>query len=134
MPYEWVYQWGSEIDRMNGAIMRLKKENSIGLKHLNILKDTPPLLNSLCWADKLYQKVRKEHKDLIVFPGAFFNSEWQIPLDGSKFMTKCEDSKKMFEGCFTWHWHNKWNLPFEKDSKFDLLKNKIETLYKERFL
>jgi hypothetical protein len=39
----------------------------------------------------------------------------------------------MYEGSFTWHWHNRWEEKIEEGSKFDLLDKKIETLFKNKF-
>lgn len=131
--YEWVYQWGSEPDRMNGAIMRLKRFSNISKKHLEVIKDKVPILHSLCWADEIYQDVREIYDDLIVFPGAFFNPEWQGAGDSNTFFKCCSESNKLFPGSFAWHFHNKWNQPIEFGSKFDILRNIINSKLNKRF-
>lgn len=136
MNYEWVYQWGSEMYRMNGAIMRFKKESNISKESLEILKQTKPIIRSLCWADELYQKLREKYNELIVFPGAFFNPEWQIPLSSTDFFKLSQNSTKMFENSFTWHFHseyNKFNKSIELGSKMDILKNKINYKFNKLF-
>jgi hypothetical protein len=133
LQYEFEYQWGTELDMINGAVMRLKKESPIAREHIEQLKSTPAKYGSLCWANNLYCKVKEKFDDLIIFPSTFFNTEWQCGISSETFFKKCQYSDTMFEGAFTWHWHNKWNLNFEEGSKFDLLKKRTDLLYKEKF-
>ena len=43
---------------------------------------------------------------------------------------KKEDNINLFDGAFTWHWHNKWNDNIEEGSKFEIL----EKITNENFI
>jgi hypothetical protein len=110
---------------MNGAIMRLNKKSPLSEEFLEILKLTPPSKNSFDWGNRMYSKIT--NNDLLVLPGVWFNSEWGF--DG----TSCNPFKnvgevELFDGAFTWHWHNRWDDLIETGSKFyviEQLHNKI---------
>ena len=36
---------------------------------------------------------------------------------------------ELFDGAFTWHWHNKWDDLIEAGSKFDILEKKINAKF-----
>lgn len=133
LQYEFEYQWGTELNMINGAVMRLKRESPIAREHLEQLKKSPARYGSLCWANDLYCRVKEKFDDLVIFPGTFFNTEWQCGISSETFFKKGPYSDLFFEGAFAWHWHNKWNSPFENGSKFDLLKKRTDLLYKEKF-
>jgi hypothetical protein len=130
--FEFLYQWGTsgfnlnepEIT-MNGAIMRLNKKSPLSEEFLEILKLTPPSKNSFDWGNRMYSKIT--NNDLLVLPGVWFNSEWGFDE------TSCNPFKnvgevELFDGAFTWHWHNRWDDLIETGSKFyviEQLHNKI---------
>lgn len=128
-PYNFLYQWGSsgttqeEPNLMiNGAIMGFNAENENLKFMLETLANTFPIQNSFCWGRELYGQTI--NKDTLVLPCAWFNSEWGtgIPLEGFK---KNEQSQDLYEGAFTWHWHNRWDDVIENGSKFDILESFI---------
>jgi hypothetical protein len=131
---EFLYQWGTSgfnsnepYITMNGAVMKLDKRSSLSLEFLEKLSITNPVKNTTSWGNSLYSKI--ENNEVNVLPGVWFNSEWGFED------TKCEPFKKvenfsLFDGAFTWHWHNRWDDEIEKGSKFEILENKIN----DRFL
>lgn len=133
--FEFLYQWGTsgfnsdepEIT-MNGAIMRLNKKSNLSEEFLQILKNTPPYKNSFIWGNKMYSKVR--NNDLLVLPGVWFNSEWGFEgtsLNPFKNIGEVE----LFDGAFTWHWHNRWDETIEVGSKFYVLEELHNNIFKE---
>jgi hypothetical protein len=130
---EFLYQWGTSGFNsnepkitMNGAIMRLDKNSPLSEEFLSILKLTPPSKNTFDWGNKMYSKISKNN--LLVLPCVWFNSEWGF--EG----TSCNPFKnvgdvELFDGAFTWHWHNKWDDYIEDGSKFQI----IESLHHEKF-
>jgi hypothetical protein len=129
--YEFVYQWGGDQDRTNGAVMRLKEKSKIAEKHLSVIAG-PKLGKELQWASLVYVKVKESFENYVIFPCALFNSEWQCGML-NHCMKKNDDSNILFEGAFAWHWHNKWNQKIEDGSKFDILRKKIDKLYVEKY-
>jgi hypothetical protein len=132
--YEFLYQWGTSgftaeepTITMNGAIMKLDKNSKLSIEFLDKLSKSPIIKNSTIWGNLLYSKICDN--DLLVLPGIWFNSEWGY--EG----TECNPFKKvdnieLFEGAFTWHWHNKWDDEIEDGSKFDILDKIIEQKFK----
>lgn len=122
LKYEFVYKWQNYSigDLLNGAVMRLFKNSEISTQMIEKMYKTPPSISSLCWASNIYTSVAYDNKDLIVFPASFFNTEWQlnIPIEGFSLY---EYSDSLYDGAFTWHWHNRWNYPIIQNSKFDNL-------------
>lgn len=137
--YDFVYQWGCSpnSDWMNGAIMHLRKDSMANNKMTEKLLSTPasPGEASLSWASQLYKSVIMDCPELIMLPSAFFNTEWQLPDKYSLLspMLNYEMSKELYEGAFTWHWHNSWETPIQPGSKFDLLDLKITKVFNEKF-
>ena len=137
LKFDFLYQWGAYPNNMiNGAIMHLKK-NSISNNLLTEkLLECPatPGNGSLSWASELYLKVKSLSKELIIFPASFFNTEWQCNIHVNtgyllEPLKKHEYSSMLFDGCFTWHWHNRWDENIEEGSKFDILDKILEKMY-----
>lgn len=134
--YDFLYQWGYYPNNMiNGAVMHLVKGSSINnhFSELLVKKKATPGNGSLTWASDLYLEVKKKYEELVIFPAAFFNSEWQsgtCPETNGLLepLKKHPFSNMLFEGAFSWHWHNRWEENIEIDSKFDLLDKKIDLL------
>lgn len=133
--YNFLYQWGSSGTTqqepeliINGAIMSFNKNNDNLKTILETLTNTQPIQNSFCWGRDLYGKTRD--KDTYVFPCAWFNTEWGfgIPLEPFK---KSPISNELYNGAFTWHWHNKWDDNIEEGSKFEILENLINIKFME---
>lgn len=135
--YEFLYQWGTSGFNsnepqitMNGAIMKLDKNSSLSEEFLDILKKTHPSKDSFCWGNRMYSHITKN--DLLVLPGVWFNSEWGF--EG----TSCNPFKNvgtvdLFDGAFAWHWHNKWDDPVEIGSKFQVIEEKHNYLFEEKY-
>ena len=128
---EFMYKWGLEKDMINGAIMR-------GFKHSQLMKDLIHEIaiggsfpNSTIWSTNLYQKVRNYNKNWTIFPSGFFNSEWQdmkfnTPGNGEVFLPFTKNDFDMYDGAFSWHWHNKWTSDIEEGSKWQVLESSID--------
>lgn len=134
--YEFLYQWGGSGFNiyepnitMNGAIMRLNKNSPLSEEFLNILKRIPPYKNTFNWGNRMYSKIT--NNDLLVLPGAWFNSEWgfdfSLPLNPFKNVGEVD----LFDGAFTWHWHNKWDELIEEGSKFYVIEQLHNKLFNE---
>jgi len=130
---EYMYKWGREKNMINGAVMALFKESKLATMLLEEIK--LPRENNVSWDTELYVKVKKKI-DFTVFPSAFFNPEWQVTLVSNKRRNDLRNpfkrtpvSSELFDGVFSWHWHNKWDEVIENGSKFEIL----EKLNKEKF-
>lgn len=133
--FEFLYQWGtsgfslSEPNiTMNGAIMRFNKRSDLSKEFLEKILITQPFPNTTTWGNQLYSKV--ENNDLLVLPCIWFNSEWGF--EG----TQCNPFKnvgpvELFEGAFTWHWHNRWSDEIEEGSKFQILEADINNRFRK---
>lgn len=137
LPYEFMYQWGSSgtvptggepILKQNGAIMRLKQNSTLATDLLKELEITPAKPNTTCWGTELYHKVWNKNKNWVTFPCAWFNTEWGMSRTIQPFKRNFEgnESDQLFDGAFTWHWHNKWDEPIQDGCKFQNLENLIE--------
>lgn len=124
---EFMYQWGTStinqmaLGGMNGAVMGLVAGSQVSIDLLTEVKNTPIITGGTMFGSELYGRVRQRNKNWYIFPSGFFNTEWQCWVDGATFMKKCEQSTNLYEGAFTWHWHNKWDDVVEEGSKFDIL-------------
>lgn len=140
LKYDFLYQWGAHPNNMiNGAIMHLRKDSYSNNLMSNLLLDTPALpgSGSLTWASDLYIRVKEISDELVIFPATFFNTEWQWNLHSKagynlNSFKSYEFSNYLFEGCFSWHWHNNWEQEIEKDSKFYILDKILEKKIKEK--
>jgi hypothetical protein len=133
---EFMYQWGTELDKINGAVMRMFKESKLATELLEMLPKMPAGFDSTDWGCNLYNEVRKTNKDWTVFPCAFFNTEWQLFInmgESAHPFKNGNDSHLNFEGAFTWHWHNKWDCDIEVGSKFQRLESIVDTVFKHKF-
>jgi hypothetical protein len=134
---EFLYQWGtsgfSEFEpkiTMNGAIMRLNKRSDLSKEFLLRVKQTPPYKDSTCWGNTLYSKITDN--DLLVLPGIWFNSEWGFEgTENDPFKRK--EKIELFDGAFTWHWHNKWDDSVEEGCKFEVLEKLHDNKFKELY-
>ena len=132
---QFVYQWGSsgttEIEPnifYNGAIMRLDSNSDASVKLLlETLKI--PSAESTNWSSIIYSKIDDEKMNYL--PCAWFNTEWCLKDDNYIFEPFKRTDFNMFDGAFTWHWHNKWNDDIEIGSKFYILETKFYEKLKE---
>lgn len=129
--YEFLYQWGTsgfggEEFRMNGAIMKLDKKSDTSLEFLEILKKTHPSKNSFSWGNQMYSKISRNN--ILALPCVWFNSEWGF--EGTKNEPfKTIGNVDLFEGSFTWHWHNRWDEEVQTGSKFQILEDKHNKIF-----
>jgi len=142
LQHEFMYQWGSTgtiptgnepVLKQNGAIMRLKSHSQLSHDLLNELVNTPANPNTTCWGTELYHKVWKKNKNWITFPCAWFNTEWGMGRTIQPFKKNFEgnESSELFDGAFTWHWHNKWDEEIQDGCKFQILENIVEEKFKQ---
>ena len=134
LPYEFMYQWGSSgtiaegnepVLKQNGAIMRLMSKSKLATDLLEELKNTPANPDTTCWGTDLYHKVWNKNKNWVTFPCTWFNTEWGMSRTIQPFKRNFEgnESEQLFDGAFTWHWHNKWDEPIQEGCKFHILEN-----------
>jgi len=134
--YQFLYQWGSSGTTpeepsifYNGAVMRLDKGSEASIKLLAQTLNIPSS-ESTSWSSILYSRVHDVN--LNHFPCAWFNTEWCLKDPNYSLEPFKSDSKKeLFDGAFTWHWHNKWNDEIEEGCKFNILENIIEEKLKK---
>lgn len=135
---EFLYQWGSSGTQdyenrlcANGAIMRLNANSTVAADFLQQLYVTPPNPNSTCWGTDLYSHVMKKHPELSIFPCAWFNTEWGpgIPLAPFQRNINGNNSDELYDGAFTWHWHNKWDDVIETGCKFENIEKIVNTKF-----
>ncbi len=134
---EFLYQWansGSKASKtalmINGAIMRLKKHSKLAREFLEQLIITPVVPDSSCWGRQVYEEVRKKNQNWLVLPCAWFNTEWGLGLKGTFPGFKKKWFVNMYNGAFSWHWHNQWDAKIEKGSKFERIERKMKLLLK----
>lgn len=136
---QFVYQWSqtgasySDSFRANNAVLRLDKESSLSLELLSRLKNTPPSPQSFNWGSYLFSNFL-EREDLKILPCCWFDTEWHLDNAGVSWnpFKKYEGCDELYNGAFTWHWHNKWDMPVEKGSKMDILDFKMSELLSEK--
>jgi hypothetical protein len=129
--YEFLYQWGTSGNKyeklsMNGAIMKIDKNSSLSNEFLELLCNNNLTKNTTCCGNNLYSKLKKNN--ILVLPCIWFNSEWGFEdtiLEPFKKINKID----LFDGAFTWHWHNKWDDLIEQGSKFQILEEKHNNMF-----
>lgn len=133
---EFMYKWGLEKNMINGAIMRMFKKSELSLNLLYEISKTNPITNSTIWSTILYEKVRSYNKNWIIYPSAFFNSEWQdydyFKPENNPQPFKKNSLIKLYDGAFSWHWHNKWDHNIEDGCKWQIFEDKIDKMLKEK--
>jgi hypothetical protein len=132
--FEFLYQWGTSgvnINepnmRMNGAIMRLNKISDLSNEMLELLTKITPNINSFDWGSNLYSKITKNK--ILVLPGIWFDSEWGFEMTIHNPFNK-NDNIELFDGAYTWHWHNQWDADIHEESKFSLIEKKHQIEFK----
>jgi hypothetical protein len=130
---EFMYKWGLEKNMINGAVMRMFKHSTLCTNLLAEINKTHPRPGSTIWSTDLYEKVRRYNKNWTIYPSAFFNSEWEDPIYNAVIPRTPQPFKKdtiikMYEGAFSWHWHNRWDEVVEEGSKFDILNKRTDEL------
>lgn len=145
---EFMYKWSFQKEMINGAVMRMFKDSKLGLDLLNQMIIYPPRPGTTNWSTDLYQRVRSFNKEWVIFPCGFFNTEWQIFLSKEeksdtknaeliKFITypfkKTDISNTLYDGVFSWHWHNNWNEAIEIGSKWQILEERFDKKIKKNY-
>jgi hypothetical protein len=148
-PYQFAYQWSASgveakikwaewdttVLNVNNAIVNIHRGSKLSLDLLNTLKHTRPQSQSNCWGRDLLNRVIIGRDDCVVFPCAWFNTEWlYVDKPILSFSASYEAKDKEFDGAFTWHWHNQWGAEIEEHCKFYNLEQKIERLFIEKGL
>jgi len=135
---EFMYMWGFLPDKnhgINGAIMRIFKKSKLSYDLLNEIKNGPIIPASYNWDNVLYSKVRVYNKDWFVFPSGMFNPEWQDDPNqnwgGNTFNAFIDCEYKMYEGAFSWHWHNRWDNEIHPNSKWAKIENIMDNKLKK---
>lgn len=131
--FEFLYQWGTSgfspqepNITMNGAVMRLNAKSDLSFEFIENLYNTKPNKNTTSWGNGLYSKIQRN--ELLVLPCMWFNSDWGF--DGTTHSPfKNIGTPELFDGAFTYHWHNKWDDDISDGSKFQIL----EELNNEKF-
>lgn len=133
---EFFYTWGF-TEMIAGGVINLFKGS--------------PVTTAICEAiiegknglyRELFQYIRDKH-NFSVWPCAWFNTEWaimhhQIENDQhAQFIRspviKTDYSHEMYDGVFSWHWHNCWQSPIEDGSKWELMERRINERFKEKY-
>jgi hypothetical protein len=137
---EFLYQWGSSGTTTqepnifyNGAVMRLNEKSTASSKLLKETLNIRSAGQTTNWSSTLYSIISDDNLNYL--PCAWFNTEWclksvgRIKLynnpDYEMLVFKKDTNLNLFEGAFTWHWHNKWSDDIEDESKFQVLENDI---------
>jgi len=112
----------------NGAIMRLNKNSNISNEYLQLLANSPPSeasRNSTYWGCELYLKLTKN--SILLLPGVWFDPDWA----DEGFRTSFSKNRPfdLFDGAFTWHWHNQWDSEVDIGSKFQVLEEKHNIIF-----
>lgn len=134
---EFMYKWGCKDEwdpqGINGACMCMHKKSRLTYDLLMFLSQMPLIPESTYWSNELYKVVRNYNKNWSVFPSAFFNSEWQDDdkrnwgSDENNAFIECP--YKLYEGAFTWHWHNRWDDEIHPNSKWAYMEKIMEEKY-----
>jgi hypothetical protein len=133
LSHEFMYQWGTSgwsqsepFIFANGAAMRLKSQSKLARDLLEEVQRMIPQPNSTSWGKDLYMKVRERNKDYLILPCTWFNTEWCSAVGDWHPFIKSDQSNHLYDGAFTWHWHNRWDHPIEDGCKFQILEKMAE--------
>jgi|LakMenE18May11ns_1017448.scaffolds.fasta_scaffold9957368_4 hypothetical protein len=143
--FDFMYQWGSETQfDVQGACATViggNKHSNFFKTMLSEISQIAPVKDTTIWGKDLFAKVWRK-KPFLIFPSFFFNAEWMINVKykpyGDTLLTgwfeKNEHSEVLFLESFAWHWHNSSNKNriIQKGSKFDLLRDFINTKLVEK--
>ena len=120
---EFIYQWADQEGVYNGAVMHLQRGGRFArelIAGVLALK-----AGNFCWGRDNLGRAVKAGCPITVFPGAFFDADWQA---GSRFkpFKRTASRANLPDGAFAWHWHNQWDEPIETGSQFELLERQID--------
>jgi len=122
---EFAYQWGTSgtnpsepILKANNAVIRLHKGSPLSAELIELLLRNVPIKDTTCWGSDLYSKLN--NNSMVCLPGVWFDSEWCVEGARLNPFDPC-DSIQLYEGAFTWHWHNQWDAEIHERSKFQYI-------------
>jgi hypothetical protein len=138
--YEYCYQWGSENTMMNGAVMSMHKNSQLtkDICEEMVNSSFSPGKGCLQYANNMYVAMKPKHPELVIFPGAFFNPQWQYGRDAAGNVLNTNPVSKdgnlnMYEGSFAWHYHGTaMNAAIDNGSKFDIIDRWLDAVLKEK--
>jgi hypothetical protein len=134
---EFMYQWGTEIDQLSPAVMHFRKGSTFLLEALHRMCDISGGEQSTDLGTTLLTAVRRDMPhEFCVLPCVWVHPKWQAGVDmsnegGTGPFTKNKHSDDDFPGCFSFHWHNRWEQIAEPGSKMDRLTRDVEERWQE---
>tara|TARA_B100000287_G_scaffold86833_1_gene79449 strand:- start:58636 stop:59547 length:912 start_codon:yes stop_codon:yes gene_type:complete len=143
---EYMYMWGSETDyATEGAcatVLSLQKESKLSEELLKEVLITPARPATTCWGKDMFATLYRRHP-FTVLPSTFFNTEWcvnvkhkgkSLHIQKGWFEDAGYDEDFIFDGVFTWHWHNSSNKHKEvkQGSKFEKFQTSIDAKLKQK--
>jgi hypothetical protein len=120
---EFIYQWEGFDGVYNGAVMHLRKGGDFARELIDGVIAIPPGESN--WGRDNLRRAVDRGRAITVFPGPFFDTEWQADVDFKPFRNT-PTSANLYNGAFAWHWHNRWDEPIQQGSKFQLLEARVE--------
>ena len=140
---EFCYAWEQQCFA-NSAILFLNKQSLLATE---ILKKCRLKHRFVPWIILNYSD--KKLKDMTVYPSAYFDPIWQEDKNkiykltietfddffrefDTTFKKRIISYKDFFPGCYTYHWHNRWNAEEFEDSYFGLFDNEFTNIFNER--
>lgn len=129
---EFLYQWGNSGNNgaepnitANGAIMKLNQYSNLAFEFIEKIKETHLEKDSTICGTQLYSRI--VNNDLLLLPGVWLNSEWGRE---ELFPFRNTGSVDLYDGAFTWHWHNKWDEEVQDGSKFQVIESLQDIKFK----
>jgi hypothetical protein len=140
----WCSKWGRDL-YAEACILKLEKGSDA---YEQMYLNNPG--NSQCfnlYVDNMPTAWSYKHENLnfISLPTAFFDIVWPNQDKNYDFLTfnhfdyffKKTDKQitlnNFFKGCFSYHWHNRWNEPELKDSFAGKMNQEFDLIIKEKY-
>jgi hypothetical protein len=120
---EFIYQWEGFDGVYNNALMHLRRGSAFARELIDGVIAIPP--GEFNWGRENLRRAIDRGRAITVFPGPFFDTEWQADVDFKPFKNT-PNSANLYDGAFAWHWHNRWAERIQQGSKFQLLEARIE--------
>jgi hypothetical protein len=103
--------------------MHLRRGSAFARELIDGVIAIPP--GEFNWGRENLRRAIDRGRAITVFPGPFFDTEWQADADFKPFKNTT-NSGNLYDGAFAWHWHNRWAERIQQGSKFQLLEARIE--------